>query len=508
MSNLTTQQVQQAQAESLVKPEVIPMETNYKVSKEYTPRYRFTRTSSTNLTGDQVTLKGGQVQPVRFRIPAGTYNLAKTEFTAEVSIPAQGTFTPEEGDAIPYRSFMFADVFCLANRVTFAPSSGLPLADLEYANNYTKIANKIGTKMEDYLENDITYPLHKSNEVPDNNPRAEDVNSIGNQYGLDEEEFYTGGVTDTIEPKHLFVSDIFVEEGQPSLPLPQTRGLHVPLSIYKDTILALDKDIYWPVEMILTFYIGPVNKIAFRGTEQYDPFVNADSLDPSKDVTISKMYLYVANEINKVIVDSLMNKINTSGLRLQIPHTQGFLASTSGNVSNVNLQLNSAYGKTLKYITDTVWNIEESDNYAYDCTNVNGQKIKHYMTYINSVPQFDDNIYCYQPGSANLAGTVSVGNSDWMHNKKHCKGAVIMNAFDYQLNWFHRDAFANHNLDSMQNNIEAGLDMTLPQNRNLTWAFNSQSNGAVVHYIYATFLKDVIISANGVQWEEPLPVRG
>lgn len=471
----------------LVKPSVIPEQVDYQVHKEYAPRYRFTRLSINNQGSDNFTISGSAQQMIEFRIPSGCYNLSKSVLCFSLATGGEGTSN---------FVWMYVDVASLASQVQLGNASGLYVMDLQFAQNYSKIMRRIATEMEDYLDNDNLSLLYKSDLPKEENLRAEPINVQAlNPYNLPANSSYFGGVVDLVEPKHLEVAI-----GQTAGTADMTKYFQLPLSAYKNTILAVDKDLYSHEELYLRLNVGANTKMAYYGTSQSNPSTGATALATA--VTIGRMYLFLAVEQNEVLVNSLRAKYMAGGLKLQIPYTVGFRnATASGTSSNINIQVNKAYGKRLKHIVHSVFNTTENINLAYDNSNWNGSKVTYFMTYVNSKPLFDSNIYCYQAGSSSLPSS-SVGNEDYRENKKHLKKTTVSNGADYQCNWFHMDAFDADSKSAIVpcDNNECGLDMNLPEYQNLTWQFSATTASAAYnHYTFFTFLKDILLSPVGLQ---------
>jgi hypothetical protein len=93
-----------------------------------------------------------------------------------------------------------------------------------------------------------------------------------------------------------------------------------------------------------------------------------------------------------------------------------------------------------------------------------------------------------------LRSAAGVASDDWRENKQHVKNK-LMNYGQYQLNWFHNDAFYDPSGNSGMDltNTDAGLDMEAVRLYQIQLTTAAQIN----LYTFATFLREVLIDAQG-----------
>ena len=128
------------------------------------------------------------------------------------------------------------------------------------------------------------------------------------------------------------------------------------------------------------------------------------------NITVQNIYLFLAVEQNQLIVDSIIHKVMSSGLRLNIPYTTAFRNSSAGTIANIQIPLTQQYGKKFKRMLHTVWNATESVNTAMDCVNFAGSKIVSYNTYLDQ-RQLQD----YPLSTASPSAT-ALNVDDWREN--------------------------------------------------------------------------------------------
>jgi hypothetical protein len=155
------------------------------------------------------------------------------------------------------------------------------------------------------------------------------------------------------------------------------------------------------------------------------------------------------------------------------------------------MQMTSQYGKKLHHVTTVLANSSEFANTSVDVSNWNGSKISKYQTYLDNRPMTDYILSCAQP-KRNAAG---VNSDDWRENKQFVLNKR-MNYGQYQLNWFHQDAFydpitGDAGIDL--SNSSAGLDMDAVR----LYQIQLTAVEACNVYTYATFLREVMVDEQG-----------
>lgn len=446
---------------------------NYKPVHEANPKYRFLRLPLNNINGSSVTLTGGQSQLLEFKLPTSVYNLSQSFLGYTISTPAENAAWVQE------------DAFEIASNVYFGNASGLDVCNLPFANKYTKISRKIKTKFQDFISNDVISGLSPSNLLTGTNAIASPPTNVypvsGQNVGNS-----IAGVVNYIEPKYLRVS---------AAATIQTVTRLYPLHGITDTIFAVDKDLYVPTDMYARFNIGPNFNFSYSSTLGSSPVTGAAVLAGA--VTIGNVYLYLAVETNQLIIDSVINKVNSGGLKLNVPYTVGFRnTQSSGTSFNVNLSLTSQYGKSLRQIMHTVWGNESTANAMLDSGNYNGTKITSYNTFLNSRQLQDSKVCCL-----NTLNGISANYDDWRENKRFVAGSVILNKDVYGQNWFHLDRFFENNIGTTipDDNRLDGYDLT---KGTVLWQLQANTvDSTWYHYTFATFNREVIIDSQGIRFD-------
>lgn len=457
-------------------PDVIHThQLNYKPIQEANCKYRFLKVPLNNVTSSSVTITPTGSQLLEWKLPNAVYNLAQSFITYTESIATNGAGN---------YTYVLEDTLGLASNIYFGNASGADLMNLNYANKYLKIARKISTPLQDFLTHDEqTSLLYPSN-----------VDTTALFYPVPNQN----GATDTVTGNVNFIEPMYVGVGGANAPY--TRNRLFKLGAVSESILSVDKDLFIPTDMFLRINAGPGNGYVFYGTASTNPSTGATA--NAANITLSNLYLYLAVETNQLIIDSVISKVRSNGLTINIPYTTGFRNSASGGIANINIPLSSQYGKKMKQILTTVWNGTETANTCGDCGNCGGRagstagtKIQTYNTFLNNRQLQDNSIDCQY-------GTLGIPNfNDWRENERHATGSVILNRAVYAKNWFHLDKFYEDNKGSNipTENRQDGFDMS--QGPVLYQLQATTVSGSTwIFYQFASFSRDVVFNSQGFMY--------
>ncbi len=454
----------------------IANELDYQKKVSSYPLYRFNKIIQQS-GGQDLTISGGGGQVSIFELPTQCYNLAKSELYFTLTPPAPGQA------AGPQDLFNWAwkDNASPISRIQLYTRGGLYLCDLPYVANYTKVINKPETAYDEYVNYDQGFQqvggqdngtirfLRKNNALVDNvafNPdfAQRHDNTPANQN-------YT-------EPQYL---ESGVQGNANRLPV---LNICLPLSHLKNTILACDKDLFFGEIMILRVEWAAVNRIGFRSEDPQDP--TANTVQAVGDYDVSNLALYLAVEKNQQIANSLMAKTQ-SGFSMLVPYVHGYKTNLNAGTASVSLRFNRGHGKNLLKIYHSAFNNVETQNTAYEDSNIGGAKITSYYTMLNNSRLQEFN--------------VQIGNDvydDYLIVKDDIQGSVIQDSAVYRYNWFHVDNWSGIDLKDSQGafNKDAGIGLNLEQK----WDIYAETAAQLNHYSFAVCQKVLTITSAGVDF--------
>jgi len=469
-------------------PTVKASQLNYRKDVFVHPSYRMTRVlplsgstiQTVNTTGGQETI---------FEIPVNAVNFAKSYLTFSFQIP------PQTADNTAIRNYCFMDCFPHFRQLQLYTRSGIFICDLNEVANYTKVIWNAETKIENFLNNGLMVGINNAGAASTRTAGAIGAGAHFNRNNgavLSIPAARLLGDTTTAassadvsytEPRYVFQSVVGGDvAGLPSI---LNFNVNIPFSMFKNTILSLDKDIYFGEIIILRAVWSPSVKIGFYNSGSATDFTNlAAAL--ATNVSVSNINLYVAVEKNPELVNGLRALIASGGHNVLIPYVYTFKNSLPASTSqNVSLRFNRAHGSRLLKIYHTLFNGTESSVTAYDHNNINGVKCASYYTMLNNERLQEFNV-----------DTTSL--DDWNLQKDSLKGSVLQTSNMFQYNWFHRDRWDGLSLkdEESQSNLETGLDLSVEQKWDIYCTTATAT--AYNHYDFAVTQKMLTISSAGI----------
>jgi hypothetical protein len=335
-------------------------QVDYKLRPIVAPKYKFVKLPMSNLPASSVGIGSSSAVPLEWKLPANTvYNLARSYWQYSLNVPGQ--------TAAAGINYTFEDVFELAQTVSFGAPGGQDLVSLQWASNYTKIARKIATPLQDYMSNDDMTGLYKcgtaasSNYVPGGGSAGSAAGAVNPPVfpTAGTVAFYQGSDS-YIEPKYTAYGVIGSGDATGLLGR-LDRYRQIPLGIFSGTLLGVDRDFFSPTEMSLRLLTNIGDKMAFTCVNGNAMFPGAVSVanvpgntcsTAGQGITVNNCYLYLCVEQNENIVQSMFDQYRSGQLSYSIPYLTSFRLTGGAATSQTNLQiqLSNMYGKKLKRI--------------------------------------------------------------------------------------------------------------------------------------------------------------
>jgi len=279
-----------------------------------------------------VSTAGGQENI--FEIPVNAFNLAKSFLQFTVT-----------GVALNLNSnWFYNDCLAPIRQIQLYTRSGLYLADINEVANYTKVMWKADIPIQEYLTYDTFYNgngfgryLRQSNATASSGTSTA-ISPFARRYDN------TNADVNYLEPKYL-------EPGALNANDPVFNILF-PLEMIKNSIFALDKNLYMGEIIILRIVWNASVKIAFNSTAVNDPTAGLAALNAN--IGISNLAFYLAVETNPEIVNQLRAQISSNGLQVLIPFIYTYKTALNGTSQTVSLRFNRGHGIRLKKIFHSI----------------------------------------------------------------------------------------------------------------------------------------------------------
>jgi len=424
-----------------------------------------------NQYGSPINLNTSQT-PVVFNLPTEVFNLSKSILQYKVNLPTAGAnqyiWTPQ-------------DALCEIAHIEFYGSNNQFIVNLDQLQNYSKVVIKRETPISVFLASDPMNRLYPSNAL------ANVVPAIRNGENRDNLTATNPSNQNYREPAYWAVG---------ALNTAVNYTVQLPLDTIKNTVMSMDKNLYFGQISYIRVYFGPISKICYSSTSNVNPSAGVLAAYTAA-ATITELQLMLAVETNPDERSAVINMVNSpGGLQMMIPYTTAFKNPNNGTSQNINIQLDAGQGRTLLKMFHSVWNTDETLDTAYDCANnvqnagqLGPQKVQQYYTQLNSKRLQNITIDC-----------TADKWYDYLQQKNSLKGSVCENLNVYQWNWHHMDDFSDFSPEYNQSNQTTLLSGVALGGVPITWTFvgSLMNNDQYQHYTYGVFTKKLTITPGQV----------
>jgi hypothetical protein len=406
----------------------------------------------------------GVVGPVEFILPPAVMNLSKSYLEFGLTIPAStaGSF-----------NFINGNLNTIINRIVcYSSSTNAVICDVSNFNLFSQLTSSNSHELNDYLtkpylsgalpaavtETASVQNISKCNTATANLNISQGglVTYLNENFYLQRRQFYVGADT-------------------------TATGLNIslPLEGLKHTIFSVNRNLYFPENIICQIYFNNTDNFAFQ-SEDATAFTTIVSVNAGS--TISNLNILLAQEQNLAIVSQTIDRVMKGpGISLPFTYPSVTRQTAGGNNFSTQLQLTKAYGQRILGLITAAF-----DTTALRTNSHLRGAINSYNTFINSVPL------------KYTAGIDCAKSDDYTLNKPHMKGSVIQTMGEYTLGeWFHFDSFVGEKplwkVDEEQTDID-GLDVT---NASSTWQLQT---AATTNYTWVTCIlgqKILTITSSG-----------
>ena len=447
---------------------------NYKAIPSFNGRYRYQRKPLSTPNSSSVAFTASGTQELIWRIPANqNFNLSRFRIEGFLNF----------GREVDKLVWVHENPASFIDRIMLTDGSGNNLIDLANANNYVAALGPALTTFGDLEVADSTSGLYMSESRATNLFPANVVMPAGyNAYGVTPSSTQVTSITQPdIQYSRVGVKGIAGAGGAGALSVKRS----IPLSIFKETILAVDKDYISPVELQLSVWLAPSAKIGYMDVDT----ANAPTTFVAQP-TLTDVYLYMAIQQDATLDAYTRQKYETTGIQFMYPHVQSFRipssASAPGTVTPMSFTVSMppTYGKLLKRIVYAPFNAIETGPTAFDHSNMGGAKMFSYNTSLDSKKLQND-----------VISSTQTAQDDYRENRPILHGSAIRNSASYYYNWLHIDSFCNpkHDITVPDDNVLEGVPMTeggMPVTRQ--WVFEGGAAQNLVNHAWATFLRGVV----------------
>jgi hypothetical protein len=347
------------------------------------------------------------VGPLEFIVPPSVFRFGKSRLNFDLNFAT----------STPLVSFINGNLATTISRiVVYDSATSSLLCDISNFEKYASMVIPAGTSIEDFLTKsyqttagvtagNLTFPME---DISKSNVAAQDTAlniNVGeqNQF-LSRRQFYVSGA------------------GAIAL------RVSLPFSAFKFSVLASEKNMYAPSNLVIQVYPNSVDNFAFGATAVGDPTTGAVALTGA--VTLSNASVQLATEGNLAIVSGVIDRVMKEGITIPIGYPTVFkqvLAASTTQSYFINLT--KAYGNRILAMVTAPFSsggARNTNNFhsVFDYTS--------YNSFINNVPLVN-----------NAGFDITNRGEDYiLANKEYLKGSAIQNIGEYRLaEWVHVDGF-------------------------------------------------------------------
>jgi hypothetical protein len=392
----------------------------------------------------------GVAGPVEFILPPSVFNLSKSRLEFTFVAPASKA---------SYFNFVNGNLLTAINRIVlYSSATNAVLCDVSSFNLFTSATLPASTKLDNFL----TKPF---------------LNGVGTTDATARER-----TIEEIQKCNISTANINgnAVDIAPYSPITQRRqwiisatatatgiDVSIPLESIKHTILSLDKNLYFPENMVCQIYFNPYDSYSFEADDVN--LLTPLTLEVSSATTISNLNIKLAQENNLAIVSQTIDRVMRGpGISLPFSYPNIVRTSLATTSPSWQLSLTKAYGqRILGIITSAFSQVALTGvNWHYRNTAEYTEFLTQYNTFINSV------------AIKSQAGFDTTKSQDYISNRPYIDGSLIQSSGEYaNAEWIHFDSFVGekplYNLDKDQTDLD-GMDVS---NASSTWQFQGTTTG-------------------------------
>ena len=563
--------------------------TSFSETIDYTKKqymhssYRWMKLTPVGGSGQSATLSTSSATIVNFEIPNNVVNLSASKLVFDLLLSVAGT--THCVDALGLSLF---------DRITLSTRSGVVLANCDNMGQFTHLITKLKTKSTNLVDNPsnltttpqkaaglistpltsypIPTPLNTTVNLSNKKPLGDICKSGACSFQSIGKSITTSvtGVSTTTQSLVNNVSNIYRIDGS-VITTPFLENLHVltenkvaaaagafavsyqlPLGSIKDTLLEINKSLYFGDNLILSLSFNPSTKFSWLTTGgveggqstgttaspgttlstgtamvQWTPTVGAAVQTIAG--ALSNLALYVAVETDPIITSQLINKVNTEGFSMTVPYVYctktpvsiTIPAAVDGIAGTgsfaMQQRITRGYGQRLLRCYSSIFGYESiaAGNQCYiagaaaflpktvgDGTTIANATAVTAFT-INQHSDITLGAYNTSLDGIRLQDfTLSAEDSThWLVNEPYLRGSCILNVDQYKNQCMHIDSWTGNPVCQEDDTIDNGLSLDSDKTYGVGYTnlYNVTSQSSFQHYLFFVVQRQLTIKGNMIQ---------
>jgi hypothetical protein len=546
--------------------------------------YRWIKLTPVGGSGQSATLSTTSATIVNFEIPNNVMNLSQSKLAFDMLIAASATAANATAvDALGLSLF---------DRITLSTRSGVVLANCDNMGQFAHLISKLKNKVLTLADNpaaqtcnqkvfgtgilttaSTTYPqsnavntaansgklkpytdICKSNGLPLNlSTRSLNVNGANAAaLGASVSTSHTSNIlrfdgsfisTPLLEPLSFITQNSMAGAG-----LDLALSYQLPLGSIKDTLLEINKSLYFGDNLILSLSFNPATKFSWTFPASTDTIAGSitagaagacvitaptsigTSLVPypataaDRSPSLSNLALYVAVETDPVISSQLINRVNTEGFTMTVPFvyctkSPVTIATASGNVApttgsfSMQQRITRGYGQRLLRCYTAIFNTE-SVAAGNQCGIAGASAIlpktisgdgamlgvavqaftvnQHTDTLLSSYNTSLDGVRLQDFSLS------AEDSTHWLVNEPYLRGSCILNIEQYKNQTVHIDSWTGRPVCEEDDTVDNGLSLDADKTYGVSYnsLVNISTTTQYQHYLFFTVQRQLSIRGN------------
>ena len=386
-------------------------ELNYNTEIAQHSSSRMSRVLPISGNGD-ITLQTGSTQEITFELPNKVYNLARSSLDFNMNVPLTAT----KVNSIHSLGTSAIDRFSIYTR------EGIFLTDMVNFAQFSRVVTPLVTKHDDFMDND-------SSRGAATEAAAKLADKGHNMFKSDSVRGAASAAVSARQGQRVAAGGAALESNSESYTSPQyfvtsadggalNINYSIPLSEIHHSLSSVDRVMYFGQSLLVRVHFAPTDRMGFAA----DDFALTTKGNLASAIVISEVKIYLAVETNPVVVQGLVNRVQSQGLQVMVPYVYGYQYSSPANTdTSVQQRLNAGHGQRLLNTYHALFHLTNSGTTSMDVSNVANDKLVSFQTSLDN-----NNLQEYVPLCAN--------NEDYDIMKPILKGSVISSSDQYRYN--------------------------------------------------------------------------
>ena len=414
--------------------------------------------------GQNTTLSLTSTVQTQFEFPNNVINLSKSKlcFDLNFTTPGANKCHTVHGNALS-----------LIDRITLTSRSGSVLVDIPNCHIFGNMVSAVNTKYSDLISRTpintqtMTMGGHATAATALALSRLTPVGDIVRCNGT--ANYQIGGLggvlafTPNTEPVVAYTAVANVAN---------SISYQIELSAFKDTLMEINKNLYFDDNLILTITWNSATKFSFTSTTTESITVPVAQLIVP---TLSALYIYTACETDPTVISQLVSSVN-EGFSMIVPFVkcQKYAAAAAEGAS-LQQRISKSDGSTLLRTYFSIFTDGEVNENAFNHTDAN---ILTYNTMMDGL-RLQDFTLSVADGTA------------WLYNERIFSNSAMQSLEQWKNNFVHIDNWGGYSPCNNDDTLVNGLSLDSDR----TWSVTTTTtNTAFKYYMFYTTQKKLVIS--------------